>query len=48
MSVNKPILFDAGLFIGALLQGDVRHQEARSIVESARRGELLATTTTRF
>jgi predicted nucleic acid-binding protein len=45
MSGNKPILFDAGLFIGALLQGDRRHQEARSIVEAARKGELLATTT---
>ncbi len=46
MKENKPILFDAGLFIGALLQGDLRHQEARPIVESARRGELLARTTT--
>jgi predicted nucleic acid-binding protein len=45
MSENKAILFDAGLFIGALLQGDRRHQEARSIVEAARWGELLATTT---
>ena len=45
MSGEKPILFDAGLFIGALLQGDRRHQEARSIVEAARKGELLATTT---
>jgi len=46
MKENKPILFDAGLFIGALLQGDLRHQEALPIVESARRGELLARTTT--
>ena len=39
-------LFDAGLFIGALLQGDPRHQEARDIVEAARRGDILACTTT--
>jgi len=46
MNDNKPILFDAGLFIGALLQGDLRHQEARSIVETARQGKLFACTTT--
>jgi predicted nucleic acid-binding protein len=46
MTENKPILLDAGLFIGALLKEDQRHQEARSIVESARRGKLLACTTT--
>ena len=45
MNENKPILFDAGVFIGALLQGDRRHQEARLIVETARRGEILACTT---
>ena len=38
-------LLDAGVFIGALLEGDPRHQEARSLVERARRGELLACTT---
>lgn len=40
------ILFDAGLFIGALLSGDLRHVEARPLVEAARRGELPACTTT--
>jgi predicted nucleic acid-binding protein len=38
-------LFDAGLFIGALLAGDSRHKEARPLIESARRGETLACTT---
>jgi predicted nucleic acid-binding protein len=38
-------LLDAGVFIGALLEGDSRHQEARSLVERARRGELAACTT---
>ncbi len=40
-SENKRILFDAGLCIGALLKGDLRYHEARSIVEAARVGELL-------
>ncbi len=39
------ILFDAGVFIGALLAGDPRHVEARSAVEAARRGEIMACTT---
>ena len=39
------ILFDAGIFIGALLLGDPRHAEARPLVESARRGERSACTT---
>jgi predicted nucleic acid-binding protein len=39
------ILFDAGIFIGALLQGDPRHHEAYPLVESARRGELAVCTT---
>ena len=39
-------LFDAGVFIGALLTGDARHAEARPLVEAARRGELLVCTTT--
>jgi predicted nucleic acid-binding protein len=38
-------LLDAGVFIGALLQGDPRHQEARSLVEQARRGMISACTT---
>jgi len=45
MNPNK-VLFDAGLFIGALLAGDIRHTEARPLVESARRGELAVCTTT--
>lgn len=40
------MLFDAGVFIGALLTGDSRHAEARPLVEAARRGEMLACTTT--
>ena len=40
-----PILCDAGLLIGALLNGDPRHSEARPIVEAARRGEIQACTT---
>lgn len=40
------VLFDAGVLIGALLTGDSRHAEARPLVEAARRGDLLACTTT--
>jgi predicted nucleic acid-binding protein len=40
------VLFDAGIFIGALLTGDSRHAEARPLVEAARRGDMLACTTT--
>lgn len=40
------VLFDAGVFIGALLAGDPRHAEARLLVEAARRGDVLACTTT--
>jgi predicted nucleic acid-binding protein len=40
------VLFDAGILIGALLAGDPRHAEARPLVEAARRGDLLACTTT--
>lgn len=40
------VLFDAGVFIGALLTGDPRHAEARPLVEAARRGDVLACTTT--
>ena len=43
---SEPSLFDAGMFIGALLTGDSRHAEARPLVEAARRGELSAATTT--
>jgi len=46
MGEVKAVLFDAGLFIGALLKGDPRHQEAREIVDAARRGKFLACTTT--
>ena len=46
MNKNELILLDAGLFIGALLKKDPRHKEARSIVEKARQGKFLASTTT--
>jgi predicted nucleic acid-binding protein len=39
------VLFDAGIFIGALLAGDPRHAEARPLVEAARRGDMLVCTT---
>ncbi|MCP4659544.1 MAG: type II toxin-antitoxin system VapC family toxin [bacterium] len=45
MNQTARVVFDAGLFIGALLRGDPRHAEARPLVESARKGELLACTT---
>jgi len=45
MNQNEKIFLDAGVFIGALLEGDSRHSEARIIVERARRGELFAYTT---
>jgi predicted nucleic acid-binding protein len=44
MSIADPVFLDAGLCIGALLREDPRHDEARSIVEAARRGELAACT----
>ena len=40
------VLIDAGVFIGALLKGDARHAEARPLVEQARRGKIVACTTT--
>jgi len=43
---DEYVLFDAGVFIGALLTGDSRHAEARPLVEAARRGDMLACTTT--
>jgi predicted nucleic acid-binding protein len=43
--MRQYVLLDAGVFIGALLKGDPRHQEARLLVERARRGELTACTT---
>lgn len=50
MAVTEPpqesVLFDAGIFIGALLQGDLRHAEARPLVEQARQGTLRVYTTT--
>lgn len=45
MADSELTLFDAGVFIGALLDGDPRHREARPLVEAARRGELSACTT---
>lgn len=38
------VFLDAGVFIGALLQGDERHREARAIVEAARREDIVACT----
>lgn len=43
--VSQYVLLDAGVFIGALLKGDPRHQEARLLVERARSADLLACTT---
>ncbi len=45
-TVNEEIRLDAGVFIGALLKGDSRHEGAREIVEAARAGLLSAATTT--
>jgi len=39
MAETEYILFDAGMFIGALLRGDPRHTEAYASVEAARRVE---------
>lgn len=41
---NSAGFFDAGLFIGALMAGDPRHEEAFPLVDAARRGELLVCT----
>jgi predicted nucleic acid-binding protein len=46
MNQNNQVLFDAGLFIGALLRGDSRHAEARPLVEAARSGDIPGCTTT--
>lgn len=43
---NLGDLFDASMFIGALLAGDPRHAEARPLVEAARVGQIRACTTT--
>ena len=45
-STEEYVLFDAGVFIGALLARDSRHAEARPLVEAARRGDVPACTTT--
>jgi predicted nucleic acid-binding protein len=45
MPKSNLILFDAGLFIAALLNGDTRHLEARPLVEVARTGKLTVCTT---
>ncbi len=42
---GEMILFDAGLFIAALLSGDPRHAEAYPLVEAARGGTLPVCTT---
>jgi predicted nucleic acid-binding protein len=38
--VSERVFLDAGVFIGAFLAGDPRHEEARPIVESVRGGQL--------
>jgi predicted nucleic acid-binding protein len=43
--ISQIVLFDAGVFIGALLKGDSQHAEARPLVERARRGEFRGCTT---
>lgn len=43
--LSNYILFDAGMFIGALLRGDKRHTEARPLVEAARMGTFDVCTT---
>lgn len=45
IDVEGLILFDAGIFVGALLGADPRHAEARFLVEAARCGEIWACTT---
>jgi len=45
MPERDPVFFDAGVLIGALLRGDPRHDETRSLVEDARRGLVNACTT---
>ena len=45
MTHDDRVLFDAGMFIGALLKNDPRHAEARPLVEAARSGDLPACTT---
>ena len=44
-SIDWGDLFDAGLFIGALLEGDPRHAEAFPLVEAAREGKIQVCTT---
>ena len=45
MPSRKGLVFlDAGIFIGALLKDDTRHEEARPIIEAARSGEFSACT----
>ena len=46
MTQSDRVLFDSGLFIGALLRGDSRHAEARSLVEAARSGSFAVCVTT--
>jgi predicted nucleic acid-binding protein len=45
MPDSELVLFDAGVLIGALLRGDLRHNEAYPLVEAARQGVLPACTT---
>jgi predicted nucleic acid-binding protein len=46
MKLNDYVLFDAGLFIGALFRDDPRYAESRPLVESGRNGDLPVCTTT--
>jgi predicted nucleic acid-binding protein len=43
---DSPSFLDAGVLIGALLEEDSRHEEALTLVDSARRGEIAACTNT--
>ncbi len=44
-TASSAVLLDAGVLIGALLRDDPRHQEARPLVEAARRGDVVACVT---
>ena len=45
ITIDRDVLIDAGLFVGALLIGDPRYDEAFPLVEAARLGQIQAFTT---